>query len=90
MTGRDLILYILENHLEDAPVYENDRFVGFMTDEEAAEKFGVGVSTILVWISQGLLEGIRIVDDIYVPWNAINPMDLVNKSKGDRKEKFYE
>lgn len=81
MTGRDLMLYILENHLEDAPVYENGRFVGFMSDKEAAEKFGVGVSTIHVWINQGLLEGVKIIEDIYVPWNAVNPKELVDKLK---------
>lgn len=81
MTGRELVLYILENKLEDAPIYENGRFLCFMTDEEAAEKFGVGVATIHVWISQGLLEGIKIVKDIYIPWNATNPKELINKSK---------
>lgn len=35
MTGRDLILYILMNNLEDEPVFEEGKFIGFVTDVEA-------------------------------------------------------
>lgn len=38
MTGRDLILYILENHLEDEQVFEEGNLLGFITIIEAAEK----------------------------------------------------
>ena len=38
MTGRELILYILENGLENEPVIKNGTFVGFMTVTQAAEK----------------------------------------------------
>lgn len=74
MTGRELIIYILENHLEDAPIYEDGKFIGFMTAAEAAAKFEVGLATIRVWIHQGLLRGIKIEDTIYIPQNATNPL----------------
>jgi hypothetical protein len=66
MTGRDLILYILMNNLEDEPVFEEGKFIGFVTDVEAAEKLGVGTATIRVWINQGLLDGVRINDNLYI------------------------
>lgn len=73
MTGRDLILYILSNNLEDEPVFQNGKFVGFITAAEAAAKMDVGVPTVCVWIAQQQLEGIRIGDRIYVPANSVRP-----------------
>lgn len=74
MTGRDLIIYILENHLENEPFFKDGELLGFMNEEKAAAKFGVGTATIKVWVNEGLLEGIRIGDMIYIPQNATNPM----------------
>ena len=39
MTGRDLIIYILENNLENEPVYKDGRLLGFLTVTEAAVEF---------------------------------------------------
>ena len=69
MTGRELIVYILENHLEDKPVFENGKFVGFLTVEEAAAKMNLGVATINAFIQEGWLEGNKIGDNIYTPAN---------------------
>lgn len=52
MTGRDLIIYILENGLEDEPVCKDKKFIGFITISEAAEKMNVGVNTIYAWIAE--------------------------------------
>ena len=49
MTGKELILYILQNDLENTVVLEDGFFVGFMTEKEAAVKFGVGIATIRAW-----------------------------------------
>lgn len=75
MTGRDLILYILQNGLEDEPVfdYKTHKFLGFMTISEAAVKFDVGVATVWVWIEQGWLSYIRLGDMIYIPANVKDP-----------------
>lgn len=66
MTGRDLILYILSNGLEDEPVFKDGRFIGFITAGEAAAKLNVGVPTICVWLAQKRLYGIQIGDTVYV------------------------
>ena len=42
MTGKELILYILQNNLENTIVLEDCFFIGFMTEKEAAVKFEVG------------------------------------------------
>lgn len=58
MTGRDLIVYILSNGLEDESVFNDGKFIGFITVSEAAEKMNVGLETIYAWIVQGRLEHI--------------------------------
>lgn len=74
MTGRELIIYILENHLEDKQVFEDGKLLGFMTAMEAATKFEVGLATVYVWANQGELPGVRIGDDLYIYVNAQHPM----------------
>lgn len=74
MTGRDLILYILANGLEDKPVFEDGRLIGFMTLDEAAVKFEVGAATVRVWINEGMLHGIKIGEEIYIPADSEKPV----------------
>ena len=73
MTGRDLIIYILQNNLEDRDIFENGLFIGFMTEEEAAAKFEVGVSTIRVWHSLGFINGVTIGEKIFIFRNTEDP-----------------
>lgn len=75
MTGRELIIYILENNLEDKLIFEDGRFLGFMTEMEAAIKFDVGLPTIQAWYKLGFLKGIIINDKILIPANAENPKE---------------
>lgn len=60
MTGRELIVYILEHKLEDEPVYKNGKIIGFVTVPEAAAKMNVGMSTIYTWIAQDQIDYILI------------------------------
>lgn len=67
MIGRDLVIYILENKLEDERVFENGTFLGFITPNEAALKLGVGVATIFTWIFRGQLEHVKIGSLYLIP-----------------------
>ena len=67
MTGRDLIIYILKNGLEDEPVFKDGTFMGLITEDQAAVKLGMGVGTIRAWISLGRIKAVRINDIYYVP-----------------------
>lgn len=78
MTGRDLIIYILQNGLEDEPIFKDGRFIGFMTTKEAAAKMNVGVATIYVWVVQGRLPGVFVGDAIYIPIDAESPIETTN------------
>lgn len=58
MTGKELIVYILTNNLENEEVLSKDGvFVGFMDEREAAAKFNVGIETIRAWYILGYLKG---------------------------------
>lgn len=70
MTGRDLIIYILENHLEDEELFKDGKLPGLMTYEEAAVKFDVGKETIIAWVKNRYLKAVTIYGNHYIPENA--------------------
>ena len=70
MTGRDLIIHILNNNLEDEPIFSNGHFMGFMTVTEAAKKYAVGEHTIKTWYATGRLKFFAIGEMIFIPINA--------------------
>ena len=73
MTGRDLIMFILQNNLENAEFFTNGKIPGLMTVEEAAVKFNTGPITIEVWFAHGDVRGIVIGKKLYIYENAIDP-----------------
>lgn len=73
MTGRDLIIYILKNNLEDKDIFKDGVFVGLMTVEEAAVKFGVGPATIMLWYVTDMLAGFKIGENVYFLKDAEDP-----------------
>ena len=77
MTGRDLIVYILENRLEDQEIIKDGKILGFVAPDEAAVKLGVGTATIYVWIWQKRLPAVRVGDRFYIPANFDPPTDNI-------------
>lgn len=67
MTGRELIIYILANKLEDEQIFQDGHVVGFLTVEELAVKLQVGPSTVKAWIDHGSLNYVKCGDTIYIP-----------------------
>lgn len=70
MTGRELILYILENHLENEHVFEDGKFIGYMTLADVAEKYNVSTATVSAWIVNGQMEAVTVAGNVYIPRNA--------------------
>lgn len=79
MTGKELILYILQNNLENTIVLENGFFIGFMTEEEAAVKFGVGTAQIRAWYHCKMLKGTQIGDSLYFLKDVADPRITLSK-----------
>ena len=73
MTGKELILYILENDLENEDVIKDGVFIWLMDEKEAAIKFDVGVATIRSRYVYGLLDGTKIGDHLYFLRNVKDP-----------------
>ena len=65
MTGKELIIYILRNNLENEVVLSDTSFLGLMTEEEVAVEFEVGPETVKAWYELGMLDGIKICDSIF-------------------------
>lgn len=76
MTGRDLIMCILANGLEDEPILKDGKLIGFMTVDEAAIKFDVGEATVHGWYNLGVLDGIEIGNVLYILMNAKRPVRI--------------
>ena len=72
MTCRELIIYILENNLEDEPVFKNGKFIGTMTISEAAAKLNVGSATIRSLIDSKQVE-------CYSPYLYLVPVNCKKK-----------
>ena len=79
MTGKELILYILQNNLVNEIVIKDGIFVWLMNEEEAAVKFGVGVATIKAWYIYGMLSGTKIGDHLYFLRNTSDPRKKDNE-----------
>lgn len=66
MTGRDLIIYILSNNLENEPVFLDKGFLDLLSENDAAVRFDVGTATIRTWLEIGALKGVKVGDKIYI------------------------
>lgn len=80
MTGKELILYILQNDLENEVVIKDGIFVWLMDEEETAARFNVGVETVRAWYICGYISGTKIGDRLYFLRNIGDPR------KDDRHE----
>lgn len=80
MTGKDLIMFILVNDLEDVEIVDEVLMSSlFMTVAEAAENFGVGIATVDAWINMDRLPSVMVKGTTYIPRNAKNPKEIVSK-----------
>lgn len=66
MTGKELILHILQNNLEDEQISFENGFLDFITVNEAAVKYDVGPETVKIWFTLGIIDGIRIGETVYI------------------------
>lgn len=70
MTGRELIIYILENHLEEIDISkcfdENVNDLGVVLIEDAAVDCGVGKATLITWCARDYLDFITINGKTYI------------------------
>ena len=66
MTGRDLVVYILENHLEDVELCNDVTKQFLIPIEKAAVELECGVATLKALLSIGKIKGIKFNDKYYI------------------------
>ena len=66
MTGRELIIFIMENHLEDTIIFDSDVLPCLMTIDEAAIALNTGQNTVKALYEIGRLPGVKIGDETYI------------------------
>lgn len=76
MTGRELIIYILQNNLEDSNVFDF-----LIPVEDVAKKFSVGSETVKVWFRLGLVQGFVIGDKLFCTKDVKDPRSGRNDQK---------
>lgn len=79
MTGRDLIIYILQNNLEDEPVFKDGKLLGFKTINEVAVENCVGCETVKVWTQLDMIPHVNLLTPILIPANYISPLEKRNE-----------
>lgn len=62
MTGRELIVYILENGLEDAEMFDDGII---MTTEEKAAELATGVESVKIMCKLGGIDGLKIGNTVF-------------------------
>lgn len=67
MTGRELIIYILSNNLEDELVIKDGRLVGFMSVDDVAVAIGTGPASIKALLTMGEVEGYQLGNSLFLP-----------------------
>lgn len=70
MTGKDLILYILKNDLENEPLLQDGRFMNCPTNVEYAKACNVGLATVNAMIGLGMINSIVIDGKVYILENC--------------------
>ena len=79
MTGRDLIIYILTNNLENEPVFKDGKLLGFKTVNEVAVENGVGCETVNAWTQLDMIPHVNLTAPILIPANYISPLEKKNE-----------
>lgn len=74
MTGRDLIVYILSNGLEDEPIINNGKLIGYMTIGEAAVKLNIGFATIFTLLSQNRIDATQMGSEWFVTIDSVQSL----------------
>lgn len=74
MTGKDLIVYILQHDLEDCEI--DDIFDNmFLNESQLAAKFKVGVGTIRAWKAMQRIKGVTIRGTVYFYSDTKDPRE---------------
>ena len=72
MSGRELIIYILKNNLEDEELFSEEFWARMPSPMTVAIRFDVGIATVNGWIMDGKLDVIKFNNKTYVTPDSLN------------------
>lgn len=81
MTGKELIVYILQNNLENEEVFKDGNILGYVPVPKAAVEMGMGEAAVRALISLGAVSRIKINDVEYVSAVDIQEYKYVDEKK---------
>ena len=88
MTGKELIIYILQNDLLDSAIYDkkgiNLKNLGLISVSEVAAKSALGEETVKVWAGLGYLDGFELDGSLTIIKN--NKLDEFLRLRSQTKE----
>ena len=67
MTGRELIIYILSNNLENEQVVKDGKLIGFESDMDFAARMEVGPETIRALAKMDKIKGCQLGNSLFIP-----------------------
>lgn len=75
MTSRELIIYILKNNLEGKEFFKDGLLNPelFLSVDQVAMMFDVGVQTVRAWYVTGKIDGVWINHDLYIYKDVKDP-----------------
>ena len=80
MTGKQLIMYILENNLENVEIVKDGKIVGLISVDELAARFGVGRYTVLAWYAQDKIKGVMVGNSLFFREDQVDPREEAEKN----------
>lgn len=86
MTGKELIVYILEHDLVNEEIFKDNHCALFMTDMEVAALLGTGPSTVRAMYSMGLLRGFEVGNSLFLLKDYVRPRNDTIEKGADRNE----
>lgn len=79
MTGKELILFILNHNLLDVKMDGSTVHNLFMTIEQAAVKFGIGTNSVNDMIRLGLIDSVEFDGETYIYKGVVLPTSSVKR-----------
>lgn len=79
MTGKDVILFILNHNLVDTKIDGYALNELFLTVEKAAVKFGIGTNSLKDMIRIGLIDCVEFDGEIYIYKDVVLPTSTVKR-----------
>lgn len=79
MTGKDVILFILNHNLVDTKIDGYPMRDLFMTVEKAAIKFGIGTNSLKDMIKLGLIDCVEFNGETYIYKDVVLPTTIVKR-----------